>query len=382
MRLQARALYPVLVAAVLALSLIRYDRTALALLLLFLVLARDSLSAAARARPDVIAAAFALFAWVAALCLWRVDRLALQFLVQYAGYAAMFLAAASMLAEGRSAAADRVLLLWCLAAVCVLLLVPRELLYSDFLKVFRPDEPFAGRWSLVFNNPIVYAIIMATGFCLAIAAWRDGRLPVGGLAALSALFLFQIAMSGSRNGVGVAGLGALALVALSFGASGTKLLRAGAVVLAAAIALGIAYLAATGRLTHVNDAHGFGTTMDVRLAAWRVALEKIAAHPLTGVGTEAILTAQPFRHAHNVLLTWAMEFGLVGLGLAILLLVLALRRAPAAALIPLIPALAGQMIDDFHFQRSFGLLTAVLLADAAFARPPVARTDRDPPASA
>ena len=56
---------------------------------------------------------------------------------------------------------------------------------------------------------------------------------------------------------------------------------------------------------------------------------------------------------------------------------LALRGASVLALVPLIPVFAGQVIDDFHFQRSFGLMAAVLLAGAAFPT-----KDRVPPAYA
>jgi len=372
-----RDAYPVVALGALALSLIRYDRTALVLLLCFVAAAWRDVAAAARARPGLFAALAALMAWVAALALWRGDRLALQFLAIYAGYAAMFVAAGAIHARGRPAAADMKLLLGFLVAVSLLLLVPRGILHGDFLKVFRPDEIFAGRWTLIFNNPNVYGIVMATGFCLAVALWRLRTLPAPVLLAAGLLFLFQIAMSGSRNAVGVAGLGALAFAWFGLRDRGALAARALAVALVLAIAGAVAYLAATGRLTHPNQAHGFDSTLDVRLGAWRQALERIAAHPWTGIGTQAILTGQPHRHAHNAALTWAMEFGLVGTALAALFLFLALRRASLAALVPLIPALAGQAIDDFHFQRSFGLLAAMLLAGAAWAR-----TDRAPPASA
>ena len=72
-----------------------------------------------------------------------------------------------------------------------------------------------------------------------------------------------------------------------------------------------------------------------------------------------------------------MQFGLVGLALALACLFLCLRRARVAALAPLIPVLAGQMIDDFHFQRTFGLIAVALLAGVAFAT-----TDRAPRAVA
>ncbi|MCC7047235.1 MAG: O-antigen ligase family protein [Alphaproteobacteria bacterium] len=373
----ARQIYPAVLLAVLALSLIRYDRTILAILALFLAANGRGLAEAVRRRPDVAATAAALFAWIAALSLWRGDRLALQFLVQYAGVFALFLAAGAMAAHGRAASEDHRLILGFLVAASLLLLVPATVLYGDFLKVFRPDEAFAGRWSLVFNNPNVYGIVMATGFCLAIALWQAGRLSAPVLAAAAALFLFQVAMSESRNAFGVAGLGALALAAIALGGRGAWLMRGLALLLAAAIGAGIAYLAATGRLTHANETQGFGTTLDVRLHAWRQTVGQIADHPWAGVGTGVLLTGQPHRHAHNVALTWAAEFGLVGLILALACLVACLRRARPAALVPLIPALAGQMIDDFHFQRSFALIVAALLAGVAFAR-----TDRAPPAAA
>lgn len=371
----AARLYPVLLGAVLALSLIRYDRTVLVLLLGFLLHARHALSAAIRARTDLAIAVALLLAWVAGLCWWRGDRLALQFLVQYAGFAALFFATAAMQAAGRPGWMDRRLLLGFLLVVSLLLVVPRDILHGDFLKAFRPDEAFEGRWSLVFNNPNVYGMVMATGFCLAVALWREGRLQAWLLAGLGALFLFQVAMSGSRNAFGVAGLGAAALVLLAWRGDGARAMRLAALALVAAIALAIAYLAATGQLTHSGQLQA--TTLEVRMHAWRQTIDQVAAYPWTGIGTEALLTGRPHRHAHNLPLTFAAEFGLVGLALAVSVVVLALRGASVLALVPLIPAFAGQVIDDFHFQRTFGLMAAVLLAGAAFSR-----TDRAPSASA
>ncbi len=369
------ALYPALLGAVLGLSLIRYDRSVLVLLVAFLLHARRELGDAVRARTDLAVAVAALLAWVATLSWWRGDRLALQFLVQYAGFAALFFATAATLASGRPGWMDRRLLLGFLVVVSLLLVVPREVLHGDFLKAFRPDEAFEGRWSLVFNNPNVYGMVMATGFCLAVTLWREGRLQAWLLAGLGGLFLFQVAMSGSRNAFGVAGLGAAALVLLAWRGDGARAMRLAAVALVAAIGLAIAYLAATGQLTHSGQLQS--TTLEVRLHAWRQTLDQVAAHPWTGIGTEALLTGRPHRHAHNLPLTFAAEFGLVGLALALVVVVLALRGATALALVPLIPVFAGQVIDDFHFQRTFGLMAAVLLAGAAFPR-----TDRAPPASA
>lgn len=374
---RAAALYPFVLGTALALSLIRYDRTILVLLLGFLIVAHRELGAAFRAKPWLATAVAALLAWVVGLCWWRGDRLAIQFLVQYAGFAAAFCAAAAILQAGRPGSSDRRLLLGFLVAVSLLLVVPRDVLHGDFLKVFRPDEPYGGRWSLVFNNPNVYGIVMATGFCLAVASWREGTLPAWALAGLGALFLFQVAMSGSRNALGVAGLGALAMVLLSWRGGSARAMRVAAILLVAVIALAVGYLAATGRLTHANESQGFGTTLDARLYAWRLGSDAVAAAPVLGIGTRAMLMGEPLRHAHNLALGIAMEFGLVGLVLALVVAVLALWRAPAVALVALIPAFAGQAIDDFHFQRSFGLMTAVLLAATAFPR-----TDRVPGASA
>lgn len=371
------ALYPFFLGATLALSLIRYDRTILVLLLGFLILARREVGALIRAHRNLTAALAALLAWVAALCFWRADRLALQFLVQYAGAAALFLAAGAMLTAGRPAWKDRFVLLGFMIAVSLLLLVPRDILHGDFLKALRPDEPFGGRWSLVFNNPNVYGIVVATGFCVAAALWREGRLPIAALVPLGGLFLFQVAMSGSRNAVGVVGFGALALAILARGGDGERAMRLLAGFLVVSVALLVGYLAATGRLTHANESQGFGTTLDARLHAWRHGAEVVTAYPLTGIGTHAMLTGKPLSHAHNLALGIAMEFGLIGLALAVLVATLALWRAPAVALLALIPAFAGQAIDDFHFQRTVGLMTALLLAGAAFAR-----TDRGPGASA
>jgi len=64
---------------------------------------------------------------------------------------------------------------------------------------------------------------------------------------------------------------------------------------------------------------------------WGEALRRIADQPLVGEGpasapfSPAAPGAGITTHAHNELLQWAMEYGLVGLGLALLVLVLAFR---------------------------------------------------------
>lgn len=104
---------------------------------------------------------------------------------------------------------------------------------------------------------------------------------------------------------------------------------------------------------------------------WQEALERIAAQPLLGEGpapaafTPAFPGARITTHAHNEFLQWGVEYGLVGIMLALVVVVLALRavRRPSRAdrwLQFAALALLMSSLTDFTLR-----ITALTLAAAA-----------------
>jgi O-antigen ligase len=110
-----------------------------------------------------------------------------------------------------------------------------------------------------------------------------------------------------------------------------------------------------------------------RLLLWLESLRRIADQPLLGEGpAPAPYTsgARVTTHAHNEFLQWGVEYGLVGLALGLVVLVLAFRSArvapgvdrwiPIAALVLLVAGLT-----DFTLRITALTLTAAILATMA-----------------
>jgi O-antigen ligase len=72
---------------------------------------------------------------------------------------------------------------------------------------------------------------------------------------------------------------------------------------------------------------------DERVALWAAAIDRISQHPLVGSGSTPrvydleLAGARPTTHAHNELLQWTVEYGVVGLLLAAVALLAVVRRA-------------------------------------------------------
>lgn len=173
--------------------------------------------------------------------------------------------------------------------------------------------------------------------------------------------------------------------------------------LAATAALGAALVAATPLRTRVTDAvhqarvGGWQWLGSARGAAVSAALSMIAARPLTGVGPgrfaadsfrfqdEATLASRGqvlgletgFGEAHNEPLQFAAETGVIGVALAALGLILALRRgARPARELQAAPALVGAaaVLALTHFPLHVAAIAAQWLALAALAVPPLPAT--------
>jgi O-antigen ligase len=131
-----------------------------------------------------------------------------------------------------------------------------------------------------------------------------------------------------------------------------------------------------------------------RLQAWQVSLEQIMARPLFGSGPEGFWLSglsdccgHPIRQAHNFVLQFLMEFGLVGCGIAVLIAARAIKRmggrtgaitlvlaTPGSRLLACLLAafLAYSLIDQMMYHvlplLHFALLAGLFAAGLAQAR--------------
>ncbi|QBR92723.1 O-antigen ligase family protein [Nocardioides euryhalodurans] len=124
---------------------------------------------------------------------------------------------------------------------------------------------------------------------------------------------------------------------------------------------------------------------------WREALARIADHPLMGAGPEpaefslSAADARATTHAHDELLQWGVEYGLVGVGLALLVLVLAVRttrpygQGDRWALLAATILLSAGLVD-FTLRITALAVVAAALATLGLTDPPPPRAAA-PPAS-
>jgi O-antigen ligase len=214
------------------------------------------------------------------------------------------------------------------------------------------------------------------------------------------------ALLGSPNGLGILLVGTSVLTAREVGLRGGRLpvaalLLQGSALLATgsrtalviASVLLVGYVAAhSGWKRGLLAIAGFGAAVTVviwrtaseqqqeRPHLWQESLRRIADRPLLGEGpapaafTPAFPGARITTHAHNELLQWGVEYGLFGLGLALVVMVLALRtvRRPIGGdrwlqLAALALLLSG--LTDFTLRITALTLTASALAALAMTEP-------------
>jgi O-antigen ligase len=346
----------------LTLAAIRYDKAIIVIGLAFLAVYWRAAAATFRRHRALILTTAALLAWIAVLTWLRDDRISRLLLIQYASFATGFVAALVALDHvDDPAPAIRIVLLFLLLQV-IWVFMPDSVLYSGFLRVFLPFGGHLGRWSSIFNNPNNYGIAMALAFALAVSLWLDRVIGTRLLLTAAAIAGGQIYLSGSRNAV-------VTVVAVALLAAFASRQRPMPLRRAAAVATGvILLLAALVTATILASDHYWGRSvaipLGIRQIAWttfpRLALE----HPLIGTSAGQFLTGELVAHGHNLLLTLAVEWSFIGLALCLLW---AAQFAKAATwswarVILVTPLLLGQVIDDFHYFRPFGVAAAIVAA--------------------
>jgi len=241
-----------------------------------------------------------------------------------------FLALSILVASASAKDADRVLISLALAGGIVGLIAivttgDQELIVGGTVANNRAEATFA------HSNVLAFFLLLSIPPALALASRRAPRLRIPMLVS-AGLALAGLLLTLSRGGL--VGLGLALLILLAWRPYRRTALVLLAVITAFAM-INLEALSSPDELTVVGDRLSTLTNPDVvrtdpRFAIWASTPAIILDHPLIGVGASNYGEVAPgyglsgiaglsyVDHAHNILLTFAAETGLVGLVLALL----------------------------------------------------------------
>jgi O-antigen ligase len=241
--------------------------------------------------------------------------------------------------------------------------------------------------------PNQFGVFMALAGALGLLLWPRETVSLSLLLVGLFLTLFCLANTGSRNGWMVFVLTMSSL--LAFGTLG--LLRFSLIMALFVLALLSFHVSVKQlgidendwvpfiRQTPVDTSKPFrrsevtltgpGLTVESRIKLWRRAVREITNRPLTGIGVEVfqhaispqVLGKQGF-NTHDLFLNLAVELGLVGLALVGVWTFLLVYRADShdpITVVPMIPLVAGQIIDCFFYDYTF--MVVFMFFTASFA---------------
>jgi len=250
---------------------------------------------------------------------------------------------------------------------------------SAFFRLFRSDQSLTiyPRVASVLPWPNQYGVLMGVGALLIQRRRIEGGLGRATSWFATLLLLTQVAQSGSRNAWLVLVLG-LAWAAgrgiLGLGRS----LVVGVLFLAVVLVLPVSsrqtglwdepLVESTSFILRENEAHSTslsppGLSLSLRRQLWQEGWEELSKHPITGIGLDAfprtggvaVMGRQSF-NTHNLALNIAVELGLVGLVLALVVAArLVRRRNPNSRLaeMALVMMLGAQVLDCFVYDAAY-----------------------------
>ncbi|WP_159098811.1 PglL family O-oligosaccharyltransferase [Aquabacterium olei] len=246
----------------------------------------------------------------------------------------------------------------------------------------------AGRAVGNLRQPNHFSTLLVWGCCAAVWLSQRRRLPEGVCAALVALFIGGVVWTASRTGM--VGMVFLCL----WGLLDRNLSRRMRVVVAGAPVWYAAWWGLMWAWSHLDGGVAFAAEARLhdgsdisssRFAIWSNVLSLIRMHPWTGVGFGEFNVAWTFTpfpdrpvaffdHTHNLLLQWAVEFGvplaLLMTGLCLWAFVALFRRPARKAISAPSPAPAAAVIvalAGLHSLLEYPLWYSYFLLPAAFA---------------
>jgi O-antigen ligase len=246
---------------------------------------------------------------------------------------------------------------------------------SPIFSTFRSEGSLSiyPRVASLLGWPNQFGLLMAVGVVLTELLRRRGFIERRVGLVCTAIFLTQVAQSGSRN-AWLALFGALGWMAVRRMLPVKRAAAVGAVFVAIVLILPV-----SARQTGLWDLSWFpdrfeeqpwtpslsppGLSLSLRSQLWREAAVEIRNHPISGLGVEVfeieigprVMGRRGF-NAHNLVLNTTAELGFVGLALAVLVGVRLYRsRSPdtAVAEAVLVTMLGGQILDCFVHDATF-----------------------------
>lgn len=246
----------------------------------------------------------------------------------------------------------------------------------------------AGLWRGVYDHKNVASAVMAVFIMIGIFTWRENKRLLGGtVVVLATVFLLS---SGSKTSV------ALLPVAMGYTIFLAHIRSPISKFIFALIPLGVLFTITVGSavlppINNILQTIAPGTTFTGRLDLWQYSVERIAEYPFFGHGfenfwgTPAVTNAdQPIEltwdvreivHGHNSYLDAAISFGMIGLGVCLVVLVLlpaadyaaTCWQGPTARLANLFMSIwiftsLNACLESFFFRRADPVWFCMLLA--------------------
>ena len=272
------------------------------------------------------------------------------------------------------------------------------LAFSYFALLVYPQEAIhqaggdegqhAGLWRGVYDHKNVASAVMAVFTMVGIFAWREKHRLLG--AAVTALAMLFLLNSGSKTSL------ALLPVAMFYTAFLAQIRSPISRFIFALAPLGILFTITVGSavlqpINNILQTIAPGTNFTGRLDLWQFSVDQIAKYPFFGYGfenfwgTPAVTNSdQPIEltwdvreivHGHNSYLDAAISFGLIGLGISILILILLPAadyaatqwQGPTARLANLLMSIwiftsLNACLESFFFRRADPVWFCMLLA--------------------
>ncbi len=327
--------------------------TALAAGALWLTGARAADLRSAAGRPLVLAVA-AFVGWTAGVGVASTDHLAVALWMPWLVAAcALGAAAADRLdAQGRAVVLDALVAVGAVLAASAVL---------GWVTAVREGAHLPVRAATLVGYPNAGGVLLVATGLVTLHLHRRGRLGARSTAGLVTLQGLGVLATGSR-------LALLLTLAAVVVVAGQRRTRAG-VLAASAVALPVVALLV----------QRFATSSTERLRLWAEAVSQIADHPVTGRGPTPVLLAaslggKPTTHAHDEVLQLGLEYGLVGLALALVVAVLVVSALRARRVVdPLLAlacvAVASLALTDFALRTTAAALVLAVLVPLTW-RPP------------
>lgn len=349
---------------------------------------REAIPAALARHRVLLAALLALYVWTWVSAANGVEpRLSMRFAAKYTAHLVVFVSLLVFLHQRNGGGEAQPAAYVFLALLAAIGIAEHWFPQSSFFGFFRNTSAAHPRITSLMIWPNQFGVLMAIAIGLGATLVRAGKVAVGSFYLVLPVLILALALAGSRNGWLV-----FSTLLTILAAARVVTAKEVATIVGLFVVATITFRVPTAQagLSHVpglpledfftsvregSTVAGSSSPRDAlvsRSVLWHAAAGEIRDHPVTGIGLEAFantigprITGQHWINTHNLLLNVAVELGLVGLALFLVLLwTLARSGNPSdwPASIPLVGIGVGQMFDCFIYDHAFMALSAFFAA--------------------